>query len=384
MRVLQILTSIDDESAGPSYSVTRLAKELAKQGEASELVCLGPRDTKIMTAEGALFATYKSGGSIPRISNLLGASTSLRRAITNSAEQGAVLHSHGLWRLPNVYPGLEARKAGVPLIVSPRGMLGAAALSFSKTKKSVFWHLAQRRSLDSLTCFHATAQSEVDDIRSFGLEQPVAVIPNGIDIPCASNGSLFDDTDRSILYLGRIHPKKGIERLIQAWALLGTRTSGWKLKIVGPLDSSYAQNLSTETSARKLVNISFEGPLFGSEKDEAFRKAGLFVLPTQHENFGMVVAEALAWGTPVVCTQGAPWEGLRHNDCGWWVGHQPEDLAEAIGAALELSVEQRNSMGLKGREWMKQDFSWTGVGEKMRMLYGWCLGVGPKPDFIFE
>ena len=293
------------------------------------------------------------------------------------------MHVHGLWRMPNIYPGLAAERAGVPLILSPRGMLGKAALAFSARQKKLFWHLFQRRALRPIRCFHATALSEVDDIRTFGLEKPVAVIPNGIDVaPVTSPGALSPSRPRQVLYLGRIHPKKGIDRLLRAWAHLAGANLGWELRIVGPSEKGHSGQLQMLAQELGLSNVCFEGPLYGDAKASAYADAALFVLPTLHENFGMVVAEALAHGTPVISTFGAPWEGLITERCGWWVDHCPESLAAALKEGMALSDDERAQMGAMGRDWMERDFSWETIAEKMERLYHWCAGSGDLPEFV--
>jgi glycosyltransferase involved in cell wall biosynthesis len=259
-------------------------------------------------------------------------------------------------------------------------MLGEAALAFSARRKKLVWALAQRKALEAAACFHATSMSEAEDIWRAGLTAPVAVIPNGIDIPKvqALSGS------RTILCLGRIHPKKGIDRLITAWAQLAGRYPDWRLRIVGPSEMGCIEDLQRQVHQLRAPRVDFDGPLYGEDKLMAYRKAGLFVLPTLNENFGMVVAEALAVGVPVVSTKGAPWQGLVSERCGWWTDHGTAAMEAAIDKALQLSDVERAEMGARGRAWMARDFGWDGIAASMVDVYAWCLGQGDRPNSMIS
>lgn len=377
---VQIVTSIEDESAGPSYSVVRLAEALAARGGQSALMSLADTAGRDHVNGVVRQRFVADAGPLPFAAQLA-PSRALAEAVRAAARDGALLHVHGLWRMPNVYPGRVAAQVHRPLVVSPRGMLGPAALRFSRWQKRLFWHALQKRALRPVTCFHATAASEVDDIRSFGLTAPVAVIPNGIDLADAPQVPSRSGP-RQVLHLGRIHPKKGIDRLLRAWALLGRETDDWELRIVGPSEGGYGDALKKLAGELGGANVRFEGPLHGEAKTRAYAGAALFVLPTLHENFGMVVAEALAQGTPVISTKGAPWEGLVAERCGWWIEHGPEALAAALREAMALDDTARAAMGARGRDWMRRDFSWEAIAQQMEQLYRWCAGDCDRPEFV--
>jgi glycosyltransferase involved in cell wall biosynthesis len=370
--IRQIVASVDDEAAGPSYSVTALGAALRRRGLDSDVMAVGRRP-----AERGQQIFRQDMARVPAANRLV-ASAGLARALDGAARQGAVLHSHGLWLLPNIYPACAARRHQVPLVISPRGMLAVEALAFSPTRKRVFWAAIQRHALQAACCFHATSMSECEDIRRAGLTAPVAVIPNGIQIP---EGNPTPGA-RTVLHLGRLHPKKGISRMVSAWARVAHVHPNWRLRIVGPSELNHRAELEEQVRELGVPRVDFNDPLFGADKWDAYRHAGLFVLPTLNENFGMVVAEALAAGVPTISTRGAPWAGLETERCGWWVDHGPDALAVALDAAMSLPDIERAAMGARGRSWMHRDFGWDGIAARMAEVYDWCLGQGDRPDCV--
>jgi glycosyltransferase involved in cell wall biosynthesis len=291
-----------------------------------------------------------------------------------------IIHNHGLWMMPNVYPGQIAKDTKVPLIVSPRGTLSAWAMASGSKIKRVFWPVLQLPALRTAACFHATALSEYEDIRRLGFAQPVAILPNGIDIPPML--SRRKAAQRTLLFLGRLHPVKGIDFLLRAWAAVEPRFSGWRLKIVGPDERGYKQDLQVLARDLRLQRVEFAGAIYGEEKWAECRNADLFVLPTHSENFGMAVAEALAAGTPVVVSKGAPWSGLQEKGAGWWIDIGVDPLVACLEGALSLSEIELASKGARGRDWMERDFSWRRIGEQTAETYAWLLGRRSRPDWV--
>jgi glycosyltransferase involved in cell wall biosynthesis len=238
------------------------------------------------------------------------------------------------------------------------------------------------RAARAASCLHATSRQEYQDIRAFGLKAPIAIIPNGIDVLPSEPKGPPNGGQRTVLYLGRLHPKKGLDRLLDAWELIEDHHPEWQLDIVGPIDGDYAQMLKARIAADAASRVCLVGPLYGEAKLEAYRRADLFVLPTLNENFAMTVAEALAQGTPVISTKGAPWAGLVSYGCGWWIDHGTEPLAAAMDEAMSISRAQLASMGEAGRAWMCRDFNWTSVAASMQSVYHWLSGRGERPSCV--
>jgi glycosyltransferase involved in cell wall biosynthesis len=297
-----------------------------------------------------------------------------------------IVHSHGMWQMPVVYPGwaCHAQKQA-KLVVSPRGTFSQWAFASGSPVKRLFWPLVQRPALAGCVCFHATAMSEYRDIRRMGFTQPVAVIPNGIDIP-----DLLPKVEgpiRTLLFLGRIHPVKGLDWLLNAWAVLQRQFPHWRLRIVGSDagylgGSGYLPKMKEFSTSLRLDRVEFAGELRGAEKLAAYREAELFVLPSHTENFGIAVAEALAAGTPALVSKGAPWEGLEANGCGWWVDLGTEALVEGLAKAMSRTPVELAEMGRLGRDWMAREFSWPHIGAAMAETYAWLTTGGQAPACV--
>lgn len=370
-----IVPTINHEAAGPSYTVVRLCQALWRAGNPAKLAVLEP------VPEGAVldFVTAFPYGLGPR---KLGISPKMKRWLHEEAQSGRsqILHNHSLWMMPNIYPGKVARKYDLPLVVTPRGTLSSWAFQSGSPAKRVVWPFLQKPALEATTCFHATAESEYQDIRRLGFKQPVAVIPNGVDIP--DLGPKPSEPLRQLLFLSRIHPKKGIDNLLRAWHALQGRFADWQLVIVGPDNGGHLEEMQKLAGELGLVRCEFVGPLYGADKWQAYHDADLYVLPTHSENFGMTVAEALAAGTPAIVTRGAPWAGLEREGAGWWIDIGVDPLIAALEQALDLPPEVLAEQGCRGRDWMIRDFSWELIADNMAIVYTWLVNGGEMPPFV--
>ena len=185
-----------------------------------------------------------------------------------------ILHTHGLWMFPNFY-----RNPNSIFVVSPHGMLSEEALKFSSRKKKIFDFLFQRSAFADAKLLFATAESEFEDIRKYGLKTPVAVIPNGVNIPKIKKYNDYKNK-KTIISLGRLHPKKGLDTLIKAWSKIELNFKDWELKIVGPDEVGHKKQLENIVRNLNLQRVSFEPAIYGLEKDILLSKCDLFVLPS--------------------------------------------------------------------------------------------------------
>ena len=248
-------------------------------------------------------------------------------------------------------------------------MLEPWALGHKKWKKKAAWRLYQARQLHRVSALHATAISEARQLRELGLEAPLLLVANGVTLPGLK---LIDKRqngeEKTALYLGRIHPKKGIPLLIEAWRKV--KPEGWKMRVIGPPEDGHDAVLKSQVEAAQLSgDWAFEPPVEGDEKWKALLEADLLILPSHSENFGIVVAEALACGTPVITTTGTPWQELTGRRCGWWVDATVDALASSLKDATSTSTAERNKMGNIGREWMAQDFTWPAIAARTIDFY---------------
>lgn len=381
MRVAHVLGSVDDADAGPSYSVPALCRGLMTRGvEVSIHTVSGWRASGAGPQGVAVRRHPQDFAEVPVLGRMC-LSTRLLTALRAEARAGQVIHSHGLWLMPNVYPAVAVRGTDARLILSPRGMLGTAALGFSATSKRLFWRALQERAARAADCLHVTAEAEYEEVRAFGLKGPVAVIANGVDVGEGASRR-FPAARKTVLSLGRIHPKKGLPDLLHAWARSGAGDAGWRLRIVGPDQGGHAGELTSLGERLNLSGVSIEGPLHGEAKARAFREAHLFVLPSLNENFAMTVAEALAAGLPVIATRGAPWSGLETHGCGWWVKGGEAPLATALRAAMALPAESLAAMGARGCAWMTESFSWDARAREMLDVYRWLATGDERPAHV--
>lgn len=380
LRVVHTINSLRSDHGGPSRSVTALCAALTHQGTRVQIVThepgIGEGDpvapdapvTVHLAERQASFRTFLPG------------TTCFEDALTGAVDHETVIHDHGLWLPSNHAASQVSYRAGTPLIISLRGMASAWALRFNGLKKRAAWHLYQRRDVQRASALHATSEAEVEDIRRAGLRQPVALIPNGVTMP-ERRASQTKRSERTVLFLSRLHPVKGLDNLVQAWAQV--RPAGWRLVLAGPDAGGHRAEI--EQAARDLGladEVTFTGAVSDEEKWTLYHEADLFVLPSFSENFGIVIAEALAAGRPVITTTATPWQDIEAHQCGWWIETGTEPLARALAEATSLSDEQRCAMGARGRTLIEQSYSWTHIAEEMNAVYAWLLRRGDRPECV--
>lgn len=278
-----------------------------------------------------------------------------------------IVHLHGLW----MHPGRSVLRwhleTGGPYIVSPHGMLSNVALSYSPVKKKIASLLFQNKVFDHAGLVHATCIAEKNEFLRYGLSNQSVVIPNGISE--MNNKDSENSVKRTILSLGRIHKKKALDQLIQAWNTLENKFPDWNLEVVGPDEEGESLRLKELIEELGLQRAKVRVPVYGEEKIKLMANAGIFALPTKSENFALTVAESLMLCVPVVSSKGAPWEGLEVERCGRWVEFGWRPMAIALEEMMLLSDDERIAMGRRGRIWMQREFSWNSIVRRLSDVY---------------
>ncbi|HEY4638611.1 MAG TPA: glycosyltransferase [Candidatus Udaeobacter sp.] len=296
-----------------------------------------------------------------------------------------VLSVHGLWKYCSVGSHRWHRQTGRPYVVHPHGMLEPWAVRNAMWKKRVAALLYENQHLREAACVRALSQAEARSIRSYGLRNPICVIPNGVDLPevIESNPKTQPANRKTLLYLGRLHPKKNISNLIRAWnkSFSAQCRSGedWVLAIAGWDQSGYESELKRVAAGASVV---FLGPKFGVDKSETYRTCDAFILPSLSEGLPMAVLEAWSYAKPVLMTPecNLP-EGFEAN-AALRIGTAPEEIAAGVKVLREMSDNDRSQMGHRGRALVATKFSWTRIGEHMRAVYEWVLSGGAAPESV--
>jgi glycosyltransferase involved in cell wall biosynthesis len=324
---------------------------------------------------------------------------------------------------PNKYARCAANMAGKPLVISTRGMLEGWSLGRAVVRKFVAWQLFERKNLESAALFHATSESEAEAIATalrikmkIKIKEPrIVVAPNGVDVPERIPGR--EVVERKfprlkgkewVLFMSRIHPKKGIDLLLEAWKEQmtalgqvkgGRREEGQGLQATGYRNDPFSIS-QTPSVARTTVLVIAGADLigYGAEVERMIREKGLgetvlmtghvdgevreallghsmfLVLPSHSENFGLVVAESLARGRPVITTTGTPWKELKEWGAGWWVEPKKESITQAMGEALTKTDAELDQMGARGRKMVGERFSWKAAAETILEAYKGIAG----------
>ena len=302
----------------------------------------------------------------------------------------------GIWDYPSVVAKNWTRRVRRPEIVAPRGMLDEWALRQWRAKKLIFGLLFERLHLRGATCLHALCEPELQACRAFGLKNPVAVVPNGMDVPepgsCAPMRLPAADGRRVLLYLGRIHPKKGLPNLLSAWAALKLpQPSPWVLAIAGWDQDGHEAQLQRQAGALGLAwstanskdtaeaSVIFLGPRFEADKDAAYARADAFVLPSFSEGLPMVVLEAWAHAKPVLMTPECNLPAGFEAAAALRIETSSDSIASGLRLLMEMTDAERSDMGARGRALVVAKFSWPRVAAQMHEVCQWVLGGGPRP-----
>ena len=376
MKVLHVISSLSRTGGGPSRSAQGLVAGLNRTGVETWLMTL--RKGEQPWVEGV--EHFVDGKPFEEVILMV---------------KPQIVHLHGIWDTGLHRCAVICRRLGIKYVIAPRGMLEQWSLKQKWLKKRMARLLYQDKDLKCAAALHATAECEADQFRKLGFKNPVIISPNGVNVPKLEGSDEINELElklktqtnsavRRVLFVSRMHPKKGVRELVEAWNVLkhtthNSQLTNWVCELVytvnGDLERNYESEVRNMVKELRLEDqFIFTGALSDDEKWQAYARADLFVLPTYSENFGIVVAEALWAGVPVITTKGTPWSDIEAHKCGWWIDVGVKPLVNALQEALSLSDVKRHEMGGCGHRLVEKKYTWDAVVEPVVDGYERILG----------
>jgi len=373
---LHVTNSIDPKNGGTSVSVPRLMLATAETGRYLNTLIQFSRHTtdELIGPKTALSNLNNSKMRVP-LNILLGGE------LSNAIRNADVVHVHGLWQSHCITSGILGRRFCKPVIISAHGMLERWAIRNKAWKKWPYSCLFERPNLRRATVLRALTTAEVDDYRRFGLLNPIALISNGTEVTDKVSPDLFLSHRpglrgrRLLLYLSRIHYKKGVDLLVNAWSQIASQFPDAHLVIAGPdfeATQPIVERLVKELSIED--RVTFTGPVYGDLKASLLSAASVFVLPSHSEGFSMAVLESLAAGVPVIITNQCNFPAVSTTCSGWVISPTTVEIKCALQEALGSSTSALQHRGRRGLELVRDHYSWSHIGKQMAEVYDWMLG----------
>lgn len=384
MKLLQTIASMNATGGGTSSCTYQLFNALYNLDPEVRLLSMAPKSsgTEVLGDGSQWLVNLPNDYRTP-----LGISKNIRNYLKNSDAE--IFHTNGMWMDVNHATCAIARSKGKPYLITPHGMMYKETLRRSWWKKRPLEALWYKKDIREASCVHVTCEEEMRHIRNYGYKGPVAVIGNPIEVP-----SYIDEINREIErtcdscdervigFLGRLHPRKQVELIMQGLAL-HPEAKRIKVVIIGEGDAAYTDFLHKEAERLGLTNqVEFKGFINGREKFEQLSRMSALFVPSDMENFGMIIPEALLVNTPVMASLGTPWEALNTHGCGWWTEASPESISNVIDKIMQMSPSDLKSMGKLGAQYVRDNFAAPVIASRMMELYRWLLGERPKPDFV--
>ena len=367
MKICQIVPSLEARHGGPSKSVHCLATSLARLGHQVDLLATQPDTGTALETETSL-RVMRFGRDRPAF---LCASAGLREHLRQHSYD--CVHHHALWLRTLHYARRAAQASGSRLVISPRGMMGDWSWQHHRWRKWLAARWIHPGALRGAAGWHATSAAEAGDIRRRGFAQPVCVAPNGVAAPTPDEVTHAHEawcelvpavTTRPVaLFYSRFHRKKRVLELIDLW--IASAPKAWLLLVAGIPQGFTVAGLAAHVAVRSAGER--VAVVDGRDRPPPYGAASLFLLPSHEENFGLVVAEAMAWGLPVVVTDTMPWADVAREEVGWSVPWSR--YGEALGQALMEAPERLEQRGARARDWVLARYSWEHAARELAAFY---------------
>lgn len=382
MKVLHVVPSVASRYGGPSEAALKMSSALREAGVEALLATTdadGPGRLPVATNEELDYL----GARVIFFSRLPGeslkASPSLARWLRRNVSRFDLAHVHSVFSGPSLSAGKSARGAGIPYVVRPLGQLDTWSLAQHPLRKRLFLGCGGGALVRRAAALHWTDETERTQAPAFAARHRGFVVPLGVDERLFENGAAEAERARVILFLSRLHPKKNVELLIEAFQALGEHAAGWRLVIAGDGEATYVESLK-RLAASGQAKVEFVGWLAGEEKRRTMREAALFVLPSSQENFGVVVAEAMAAGTPVIVSEAVALSGeVQRNAAGWVALPGKTGLSEALADAMSSPAE-RARRGAAARLLAEGRFRWAEIAQRLIAEYEGLVSWELRPS----
>ena len=361
MKIIHYIPSIDRTAGGTSTYMQVLAKGL---GELAEVHIITHASENPLTMENCT-VHY-----VPEYNPFKRTWTKLVTAMMEEIRPD-IVHVNCCWMPACAAVQRIAQKCGYRVVLTPHGMLEPWIIKRHYwTRKLPALLLYQKAAIRKADCLQATAESEYDNLLHLGYNDKISVVKLGIDADGIKMKESWKKT-RQILFLSRVHVKKGINFLIEAAEILREELKGYKILVAGEGDEEYVSSLKRQIDDKGLQDIvQLIGGVYGEEKWRLFQSSDFFVLPTHSENFGLAIAESLASGTPVITTVGTPWSDLNTSHSGAWIEIGMQPLVEALRKFLAMTDEELELMGRNGRKLIETKYSARVMAKEMMEVYG--------------
>ena len=360
MKVIHYIPSIDRTAGGTSTYMQVLAKGL---GELAEVHIITHASENPLPIENCM---------IHNVSGYNPLNGRFKKEVVGLLDEikPDIVHVNCCW-LP-VCAAIQyiAQKRGLKVVLTPHGMLEPWIVKRHYwTRKLPALMLYQKATVQKADCIQSTAESERDNLMTLGYNSNIRIVKLGIDAESITMKTSWKK-NKQLLFLSRVHVKKGINFLIEAADILREELQGYKILVAGEGDADYITTLKQQIVDKGLQEIiQLIGGVYGDEKWRLFQSSDFFVLPTHSENFGLAIAESLASGTPVITTVGTPWNDLNSSNSGAWIEIGTQPLVETLRRFLSLSDEELETMGKNGRKLIETKYSAKVMAEEMMEVY---------------